>query len=182
MPLSPGVITVGAFHAGSKHNIISDRADLQLTVRANDERVREQLLAAIERVAVNVGRAHGLPDDMPVQVTVTEGTPVTYNDPALARRLNGVMKATFGEENVPPFEQRGMGAEDFAFFVAEDTGVPGYYFAVGGTPQEAFDAAENGGPPVPTHHSPLFKIAPRESVTVGTRAMIAAVLDLAPAK
>ncbi len=182
MPLSPGVITVGAFHAGSKHNIISDRADLQLTVRANDERVREQLLAAIERVAVNVGRAHGLPDDMPVQVTVTEGTPVTYNDPALARRLNGVMKATFGEENVPPFEQRGMGAEDFAFFVAEDTGVPGYYFAVGGTPQEAFDAAANGGPPVPSHHSPLFKIAPRESVTVGTRAMIAAVLDLAPAK
>ncbi|MFN3229960.1 MAG: amidohydrolase, partial [Asticcacaulis sp.] len=36
-PLKPGVITVGAFHAGSKHNIISDRADLQVTVRANDE-------------------------------------------------------------------------------------------------------------------------------------------------
>ncbi len=182
MPLSPGVITVGAFHAGSKHNIISDRADLQLTVRANDERVREQLLAAIERVAVNVGRAHGLPEDMLPQVKVTEGTPVTYNDPELAKRLNGVMKETFGEENVPPFEQRGMGAEDFAYFVAEDTGVPGYYFAVGGTPQEAFDAAANGGPPVPSHHSPLFKIAPRESVTVGTRAMIAAVLDLAPAE
>jgi hippurate hydrolase len=75
-----------------------------------------------------------------------------------------------------------MGAEDFAFFVAEDTGVPGYYFAVGGTPQEAFDAAANGGPAVPSHHSPLFKIAPRESVTVGTRAMIAAVLDLAPSE
>lgn len=27
---------------------------------------------------------------------------------------------------------------------------------------------------------PLFKIAPKESVTLGTRAMIAAVLDLAP--
>ena len=182
MPLSPGVITVGAFHAGSKHNIISDRADLQLTVRANDERVREQLLAAIERVAVNVGRAHGLPEDMLPQVKVTEGTPVTYNDPALAKRLNGVMRETFGAENVPPFEQRGMGAEDFAYFVAEDTGVPGYYFAVGGTPMEAFEAAANGGPPVPSHHSPLFKVAPRESVTVGTRAMIAAVLDLAPAQ
>ena len=181
MPLSPSVITVGAFHAGSKHNIISDRADLQLTVRANDERVREQVLASIERVAVNVGRAHGLPEDNLPQVTVSEGTPVTYNDPTLARRLNAVMRETFGESATPPFEQRGMGAEDFAYFVAEDTGVPGYYFAVGGTPQAAFDAAANGGPAVPSHHSPLFKIAPRESVTVGSRAMIAAVLDLAPA-
>ncbi len=180
MPLSPSVITVGAFHAGSKHNIISDRADLQLTVRANDERVREQVLAAIERVAVNVGRAHGLPEDMLPQVTVSEGTPVTYNDPQLARRLNGVMRETFGEDATPPFEQRGMGAEDFAYFVSEDTGVPGYYFAVGGTPQAAFDTAANGGPAVPSHHSPLFKIAPRESVTVGTRAMIAAVMELAP--
>lgn len=179
MPLDPVVITVGAFHAGTKHNIISDRADLQLTVRANDEKVRAETLAAIERIAVNVGRAHGLPEDMLPKVTVSEGTPVTYNDPALARRLNAVMRGTFGEEAVPPFKQQGMGAEDFAFFVTEDLGVPGYYFAVGGTPPEAFEAAANGGPPVPSHHSPLFKIAPRESVTMGTRAMIAAVLDLA---
>lgn len=179
MPLDPVVITVGAFHAGTKHNIISDRADLQLTVRANDEKVRAATLAAIERVAVNVGRAHGLPEDMLPQVTVSEGTPVTYNDPALARRLNAVMRDTFGEAAVPQFKQQNMGAEDFAFFVAEDLGVPGYYFAVGGTPQSAFDAAANGGPPVPSHHSPLFRIAPKESVTVGTRAMIAAVLDLA---
>ncbi len=181
MPLAPGVITVGSFQAGSKHNIISDRADLQLTVRANDEATRAQLLAAIERVAVGIGKAHGLPDEMPVQVKVSEGTPVTNNDPALARRLNAVMKRELGEEAFMPFEQRGMGAEDFAYFVADEYGVPGYYFAVGGTPPEAFEAARNGGPAVPSHHSPLFKIEPRSSVTLGTRAMIAAVLDLAPA-
>ena len=179
MPLSPVVITVGAFHSGTKHNIISDRADLQLTVRANDEDTRAQLLAAIERIAVNIGKAHGLPDELPIQVTVSEGTPVTNNDPVLARRLNAVMQRDLGEEVLIPWEQRGMGAEDFAYFVADEHGVPGYYFAVGGTPQADFDAAANGGPPVPSHHSPLFKIAPRESVTLGTEAMIAAVLDLA---
>lgn len=178
-PLSPAVITVGAFQAGTKHNIISERADLQLTVRANDEDTRAQLLAAIERVSVGIGKAHGLPDELPVKVTVSEGTPVTYNDPELARRLNRVMRTTFGEAGFQPFEQRGMGAEDFSYFVAEDLGVPGYYFAVGGTPPEAFKAEANGGPAVPSHHSPLFKIAPRESVTLGTRAMVAAVLDLA---
>ena len=150
-------------------------------MRANDEDTRAQLLAAIERIAVNIGAAHGLPDDMPVQVRVSEGTPVTNNDPALARRLNAVMQRDLGEDVFIPFQQRGMGAEDFAYFVAEEYGVPGYYFAVGGTPQAAFDAAANGGPPVPSHHSPLFKIAPRESVTLGTEAMVAAVLDLAPA-
>ena len=181
MPLSPAVITVGSFHSGSKHNIISDRADLQLTVRANDEDVRAQLLAAIERIAVGIGKAHGLPDDMPVVVKVSEGTPVTYNNPELATRLNGVMQRDLGADAFVPFSQQGMGAEDFAFFVTEDLGVPGYYFGVGGTPPEDFEAAANGGPAVPSHHSPLFKIAPRESVTLGTRAMIAAVLDLAPA-
>ena len=122
-PLSPAVITVGAFHSGTKHNIISDRADLQLTVRANDEATRAQLLAAIERVAVNIGKAHGLPDATPVEVAVSEGTPVTNNDPALARRLNAVMQRDLGEDVLVPWQQRGMGAEDFAYFVAEDYGV-----------------------------------------------------------
>ena len=42
-PLEPGVITVGSFHAGSKHNIISEEAKLQLTVRSNDEATRAKL-------------------------------------------------------------------------------------------------------------------------------------------
>ncbi|MEM7666020.1 MAG: amidohydrolase [Pseudomonadota bacterium] len=181
-PLKPVVVTVGAFQAGTKHNIISDRATLQLTVRANDEETRAQTLAAIERIAVNMGKAHGLPDDLPVQVSVSEGTPVTNNDPELARRLNAVMKRDLGEDTFEPWEQKGMGAEDFAYFVTEELDVPGYYFAVGGTPQAAFDAEEAGGPAVPSHHSPLFKIAPKESVTLGTQAMVAAVLDLAGAE
>ncbi len=108
-PLSPAVITVGAFQSGLKHNIISDRADLQLTVRANDEATRAQLLAAIERVAVNTGKAHGLPDDLPVKVKVSEGTPVTKNDSALARRLNGVMQRELGSRRVRPVRAEGDG-------------------------------------------------------------------------
>jgi hippurate hydrolase len=181
-PLKPVVVTVGSMHAGTRGNIISDEAVLQLTVRANDEDTRAQTLAAIERIAVNIGRAHGLPDDLPVQMKITGGTLVTSNDRDLARRLNAVMQRELGEQSFEPFEQKNMGAEDFAYFVAAEHGVPGYYFAVGGTPQAALDAAENGGPPVAGHHSPLFKIAPRESVVLGTRTMIAAVLDLAPAK
>jgi hippurate hydrolase len=178
MPLDPAVITVGRFNAGLKHNIISDKAELQLTVRANSVAERDRLIAGIRRVARGVGELNGMPaDKMPV-VTVSESTSVTRNDPALARRLNAAMVRTLGAASVPPFVQQGMGAEDFAHFVTPQTGVKGYYFAVGGTPRAALDAAARGGPPVPSHHSNLFKIDPEGSIVTGTLAMTAAVLNL----
>lgn len=177
-PLRPAVITVGAFHAGTKHNIISDRADLQLTVRANDEETRAKMIASIKRVAEGIGRANGLPEDRLPEVKVSEGTPTTINDADLTRRLNATLKQALGEAAIRPFEQTGMGAEDFAYFVEPKYGVKGYYFDVGGTPQAVIDAAKAGGPPVPSHHSPLFKIDPEPSVRLGTEAMTVAVLDL----
>jgi amidohydrolase len=177
-PLAPGVITVGSFHSGLKHNIITDEAKLQVTVRANDEDTRKQLLDGIRRVARGVGELNGMAEDKMPRVTVIEGTPTTINDARLARRLNAVMATTLGADRVIPFVQMGMGAEDFAAFVQPDTGVKGYYFAVGGTPQAAFDAAKAGGPPVPSHHSPLFKITPEPVVITGTIATTAAALDL----
>jgi amidohydrolase len=178
MPLAPGVITVGSFHAGLKHNIIPDEAKLQVTVRANDEATRAQLLAAIRRVARGVGELNGMPADRMPVVTVPEGTPTTINDAGLARRLNAVMARTLGAERVQPFRQENMGAEDFAYLVQPDTGVKGWYLDVGGTSQAAFDAAKAGGPPVPSHHSPLFRIAPEPVIVTGATAMTAAVLDL----
>ncbi len=179
-PLSPGVVTVGAFNGGIKHNIISDSATMQLTVRSNDQQVRETLLAGIHRIAENVGRMNGMPEDRLPEIEVsTESTPATVNDDALASRLRGVFARELGAETVlEPTPPTGMGAEDFAYFVQPDTGVRGAYFNVGGTPQATIDAAEAGGPPVPSHHSPFFRIEPEPSVRLGTEAMIAAVLDL----
>lgn len=177
-PLDAGVITVGAFHAGTKHNIISEYADLQVTVRSNDKAVRDRLIASIERVAKGIGAANGLPDDKLPIVKVTESTPVTVNDGALARRLNTAIGNALGQDVVIPFKQTGMGAEDFAFFIDPSFGIPGYYFAVGGTKPEWKQAAQNGGPAVAGHHSPLFKIDPEPSVRLGVEAMTAAVLDL----
>ena len=177
-PLEPGVVTVGAFHAGTKHNIISDRADLQLTVRANNEATRAEIIKAVERVAKGVARTHGMPEDKLPVVKVSEGTPTTINNPALARRLKAAFARELGQDVLIPYVQASMGAEDFSYFVQPELGVPGFYFDVGGTPQAALDAAKAGGPPVTSHHSPLFKIAPEPSITLGTEAMVTAALDL----
>ena len=178
-PLSPGVVTVGAFNSGNKHNIISDKAHLQLTVRSNDRAVRDQLIAGIQRVAVNVGRMNGMPEDkLPKVIVSDEQAPPTINDDGLATRIGDTFRREFGAGAVLPYVQTDMGAEDFPAFVAPETGVRGLYFMVGGTPQAAFDAAKAGGPPVPSHHSPFFKIDPEPAVTLGTEAMVIATLDL----
>jgi amidohydrolase len=177
-PLSPAVITVGSFHAGTKHNIISDRADLQITVRANDEAVRHQLLAAIERMAKNIARANGVAENRLPEVRISEGTPTTSNTPALAQRVRSAWQQALPAGTVVPFAQESMGAEDFTYFVQPELNVPGFYFQVGGTPQASFDAAKAGGPPVPSHHSALFRIDPEPSVRLGAEAMTVAVLDL----
>ena len=60
-PLEPTVVTVGSFHAGTKHNIIPDDAHLQLTVRTMTPAQREKTLAAIRRATNGIAAAAGIP-------------------------------------------------------------------------------------------------------------------------
>lgn len=178
-PRRPGVITVGAFHSGTKHNIISDAAKLQITVRSESPEDRQLLLDGIKRVATNMGRVAGLPDDMLPEVIVNEkeGTPPTINDMAFVREIRSGWREYFGPSIFNDGERLGMGAEDFGFFTT-DPYIPSLYFAVGGTPADAFVAAANGGAPIPSHHSPLFKIEPEGSVKLGVEASVSALLDV----
>lgn len=177
-PRRPGVITVGAFHSGTKHNIISDAAHLQLTVRSESAEDRTLLLDGIRRVAENMGRVAGLPDDLLPRVVVSdESVPPTLNDKALTEQIMALWNGHFGEGVLFSGERLGMGAEDFPFFTV-DPYIPSLYFAVGGTPPEDFVTEQAGGAPVPSHHSPLFKIEPDASVTLGVEASVTALLDL----
>ena len=104
---------------------------------------------------------------------VTESTPVTVNDAALARRLNGAIANALGKDVVVPFRQTNMGAEDFAYFVEPSLGVKGVYFDVGGTPADQLGSA-------PSHHSPFFKIQPEPSIKSGIEAMVVSAMALMP--
>lgn len=178
-PFEPGVVTVGSLHAGTKHNIIPETAKLQLTIRSDSTLVRDKLLAGIRRIAENIGRAAGMPEDrLPNVSEPLASTPPTLNDEALTARVKGVLANHFGADHFVDKSRTGMGAEDFAYFLAADPPVPGAYFRVGGTPKAALDAATAGGPPVSGHHSPLFKITPRPSIENAVEAMTVVTLDL----
>ena len=177
-PRDPGVVTVGSFHSGTKHNIISDRAHLQLTVRNTSPETRKVLLGGIQRIAVNMGRVAGLPEDkLPEVIISDESVPPVVNDAALVRRLRSAWIEGMGDEAVVDIPTKGMGAEDFPFFTM-DPEISSVYWAIGGTPQEAFDVEAAGGEPVPSHHSPLFKISPEPSVTKGVESTVVALKAL----
>jgi amidohydrolase len=176
-PLDSGVITVGAINGGFKHNIISDRVDMQLTVRSDDPDVRLQLLDGIDRVADGVGRSFGLPEELLPEVirSPVETTPPTINDTATAERVLAAVGSQMGEEFITVTPRKGMGAEDFAYFVQPEMGVKGVYFSVGGTPADEVDDA-------PSHHSPFFKIEPEPSIKSGVEATVISAIALMPAE
>ena len=178
-PRRPGVITVGSFHSGTKHNIISDAAKLQLTVRSESAEDRSLLLDGIKRVAENTGRALGLAEDMLPEVVVyeNEGVPPTLNDLAMLERMRNVWSGQLGEGVFFDKQRLAMGAEDFPFFTV-DPYIPSVYFAVGGTSPADFEREAAGGPRVASHHSPLFKIEPEPSVELGVKASVTGLIEL----
>lgn len=160
-PLEPAVVTVGAIHGGTKHNIIPDEVKLQLTVRSYKPEVRKKLLAAIERIAKAEALAAGAPKEP--TLSLTEGTPSTYNDPALTKRLAEALSRVLGADNVletPPT----MGGEDFSEYGR--AGIPASILWVGAIDPKRHQETLARGEPLPSLHSGSF--APDRERTLRT--------------
>ncbi|MGI8899159.1 MAG: amidohydrolase [Pyrinomonadaceae bacterium] len=177
-PLDPAVITVGSIHGGTRYNIIPDEVNLQLTVRAYKEGVRQKLLAAIERVAKGVANAAGIPSELApiVKVSETEVTTATYNDPVLTERLAAVFAKALGQENVVKASPV-MGSEDFGYF-SMDQKIPTMMFWLGAVDPLRVKQSKEGGRALPSLHSPLFAPLPEPTLRTGVKAMTSAVLEL----
>ena len=180
-PLEPGVVTVGSFRAGSKHNIISDEAKLQLTVRSYTDESRKLLLDGIARIARGEAIAAGLPDDLMPVVTVEEPyTPSTYNDPELTESVIAGFRSRFGEERVMQVPSV-MGGEDFGqFHRAAPDDVESFIFWVGGVPMDEWEAAQKGEATLPSLHSPLWAPDAEKVIATGAEALAASAMQLMP--
>ena len=181
-PLDSAVVTVGSFHAGAKHNIISDEARLQLTVRSYTDEVRAKLLDGIARIAKGEAIAAGIPDDKMPVVTVEkdEFTPAMFNTPDFTQEMAGFLKTRFGDKRVmqmPPV----MGGEDFSRFSREENkDVKSLIIWVGGVPQAEFDAAKKEGRTLPSLHSPFWAPDAPAVISTATEALTAMAMKLMP--
>jgi len=182
-PGEPAVVTVGSIHGGTKHNIIPDEVQLQLTLRSYTDEVRAQTIAAIKRMTRGLAEAAGLPEDrLPiVLLKEQEFTPATYNDPALTRRLAGAFKNWFSETTVQQVKPV-MGGEDFSEYGRTADKIPICMFWLGAVKPELVEESEKSGKPLPSLHSSQFAPLPEPTIKTGVIAMTAAVLELAGKK
>jgi len=180
-PLDPAVVTVGSFHAGAKHNIISDEAKLQLTVRSYSDESRKLLLDGIARIARGEAMAAGMPEDKMPLVTVEDPyTPSTYNDPDFTETVMGHFRTRFGEDRVMQVPSV-MGGEDFGQFRrAAPDDVESLIFWVGGVPQEQLDRAAAGETTLPSLHSPFWAPDAEKVIATGAEGLASAALTLMP--
>ncbi len=176
-PLESAVITVGSIHAGSKHNIISNEAKMQLTVRSYTDKTRRILLDGIRDITVKTCRAMGCTRDPDVIVREDEFTPSTYNDPGLAEAAAEVFREVLGPEFVLTTKPV-MGGEDFGRF-PKHLNVPGFIFWLGSVDRDVFEASRRpGGPPLPSLHSSRYYPDPKPTIETGVKSMTSVALSL----
>jgi hippurate hydrolase len=178
-PLESAVVTVGSFHAGTKHNIISDEARLQLTVRSFTPEVRRLMLDGIARIARGEAIAAGIAEERMPVVTIREAefTPATVNTEALTQSTAALFAGHFGAARVqrtPPV----MGGEDFSRYHLADPRIESLIFWVGGVPQARWDAANGDVARLPSLHSPFWAPDAEAVISTATEAMVVAAIGV----
>jgi hippurate hydrolase len=177
-PIEAGVVTVGSIHGGTKHNIIPDQVDLQLTVRSYSDQTRDTLLAGIKRIAHAQALVMGFPEDkLPVVKVRDEYTPALYNDPPLTRRVTAVLRGQLGDARVVEVKPV-MGGEDFSQYGRVEPKVPSFFFWLGAVDPVLIKRNQETGKGLPSLHSAYFTPLPKPTILTGVEAMTAGALDL----
>src|SRR5688500_19350628 len=92
------VLTVGSSVAGSKSNIIPDRAVLLVNLRTYDVAVRRRMIEGVERTVRAECEASGSP--RPPEFEYFDQYPLTENDPGVTEKITRAFKDHFGPESV----------------------------------------------------------------------------------
>ncbi len=141
---APVVITVGAINGGVRFNIIPEEVKMIGTIRTLDSAMRITVLDKIKHTAETIAESQGAT----VDVSFTNKTLVTFNNPALVEKMVPVLQKAIGKDNVKAMNWV-TGAEDFSFYGVK---VPAFFFYFGGMPKG------NDPAKAPPHHTPDFYI------------------------
>lgn len=175
--VAPGefaVVTVGRIQSGSKSNIISDSAVLELNIRTFSASTRTRIVDAIRRIVAGECAASGSPK--PPSFDFYDHYPVTDNDPDATATVSDAFRRHFGERAFTIDRQ--SASEDFSEIPAA-LGVPYSYWGVGGIDPDAYAKAEAAGTvdtDIPANHSPNFAPVIQPTLETGTAAAVVAAL------
>ncbi len=178
-PGETAVLTVGSLQAGTKSNIIPDRAVLQLNLRSYARQTRQRMMDAIQRMVRAECQASGSSQDPDFETF--DSFPLTDNDPGTTSRVAAAFLAHFGDRAEEAGQQ--TASEDFSD-IPRAAGIPYTYWAIGGTDPDTYRDAEKAGriqDDIPANHSPKFLPVLQPTLRTGTEALLTAALAwLAP--
>ncbi|MET8753159.1 amidohydrolase, partial [Streptomyces sp. NPDC004667] len=112
-PSEQVAVTVGSFRAGERANVVPERAELAITVRAAGGAALARAAAGVERIVRAECAASGCPREP--EIVRERESPVTHPDPATTGAVREAHAAHFGAERVamwPP----SLATEDFGLF------------------------------------------------------------------
>jgi amidohydrolase len=168
------VLTVGALQAGTRSNIIADKAELLLSLRSFDAKVRDRALAAIERIIRAEAAASGAPREPEIIPTIS--FPLLVNDHDACARLTELFNNGVGWALDPGAL---TGSEDVGV-LATAAGVPCAYWLFGGADPALFAGVTSVAEAravvegLPSNHSPLFAPVIEPTISTGVAALTAA--------
>lgn len=139
---TPAVVTIGSIHGGNRENIIPEEVVMLGTIRCLDTEIQDKIHAQIKNIVKNVAESQGAT----AEVEIVKKNPVTYNNPALTRKMLPSLEEVVGENNVR-VTVPSTGAEDFAYYQLK---IPGFFFFLGGM------AKDKSAVEVAPHHTPDF--------------------------
>lgn len=172
-PTDPAVLTIGSLHAGSKSNVISDHAVLELNFRYYDEQTRDTMLASVRRIVTAACQAAGSPKEP--EFELYDHFPLTVNDETATTRVGEAFADFFGDRaGELPLQSA---SEDFSD-IPSALGVAYTYWGIGGTDPDAYAQAERDGTveELPANHSPFFAPVLQPTLDTGTQALVVAAL------
>ncbi|MET3721858.1 MULTISPECIES: amidohydrolase [unclassified Arthrobacter] len=170
------VVTVGALNAGTKSNIIPDRATLLLNIRTYDKQVRSALLAAIERIVRGECVTAGSPQEP--EFEFYDQSPLTSNDAAVTDKVTAAFVRHFDAGAVFRATPQ-TASEDFSR-IPDAFGVPYTFWFLGGADPETYRAAVANGTvaqDIPGNHSPFFAPVIDPTLSLGVQTQIIAALS-----
>jgi hippurate hydrolase len=178
------LVTVGAFQAGVRANIVPETARLSLSLRAYSTARLTAAVIDVEGLAREASRAVGAGEP---EIDLVSQAPCTINDPRYGQAVRAGHEALFGRRSVkmPPTS---MATEDFALLGPAGTGlyegppIPAVYWSVGSVGPERWESAPGDTSArrlatLPPNHSPRFAPDPGPTLRAATAAMTAAALS-----
>jgi hippurate hydrolase len=177
-PVKPAVVTVGAIHGGTKHNVIPDEVKMLLTIRFFEDGVLKTIIESLGNISRGASIAAGLPENKMPLIYIDPGdNPPVANNPALVLKGVSSMKNILGEANVLQVDPATVG-EDFGKYGRTEENIPIALFWLGGVNQKLYDDYAKNGTFLPPLHNSTFSPDFLPTFRGGVAAMTKTVIEL----